>query len=197
MHPSLRSALALTVATAIIASPSAAQQQPAQKAQRAGVMGELMKDVSDVQQKLTSLAREMPTGSYEWRPAADVRSVGEVFLHVAADNYLLPAAVGVPADPATGITATDFAAVEKFEKQKLSRDATLQAMDKSFAHLLKAMNDTPDAKLDEKISFFGQQMTKRQVWIATTSHLHEHLGQAIAYARMNGIVPPWSRANGG
>jgi uncharacterized damage-inducible protein DinB len=191
MHSSLRHALTFTAATLVVAAPLAAQQQAT--AARAGIMGELMTDVAGVQKKLVSLAREMPQDKYEWRPGTDVRSVSEVFLHIAGENYGIPASVGVPVDPATGLKATDFAAVTKFEQQKLSRDAMVQAIDKSYAYLLKAMNDTPDATLDEKVTFFGQQMTRRAVWVATVNHMHEHLGQAIAYARSNGVVPPWSR----
>ena len=55
------------------------------------------------------------------------------------------------------------------------------------------MRDTPDAKLTEQVNFFGQQKTGGYVWLVTMLHLHEHLGQTIAYARMNGVVPPWSR----
>ena len=191
MHSSLRHALTFTAVTLVVAAPLAAQQQATPA--RAGIMGELMTDVAGVQKKLVSLAREMPQDKYEWRPGTDVRSVSEVFLHVAGENYGIPASVGVPVDPATGLKATDFAAVTKFEQQKLSREARVQAIDKSYAYLLKAMNDTPDATLDEKVTFFGQQMTRRAVWVATVNHMHEHLGQAIAYARSNGVVPPWSR----
>lgn len=191
MHSSLRHALTFTAVTLVVAAPLAAQQQATPA--RAGIMGELMTDVAGVQKKLVSLAREMPQDKYEWRPGTDVRSVSEVFLHVAGENYGIPASVGVPVDPATGLKATDFAAVTKFEQQKLSREAMVQAIDKSYAYLLKAMNDTPDATLDEKVTFFGQQMTRRAVWVATVNHMHEHLGQAIAYARSNGVVPPWSR----
>ena len=65
-----------------------------------------------------------------------------------------------------------------------------------FAHLLNAMAETPDAKLDDKVKFFGREITVRQLWIATVNHLHEHLGQSIAYARSNNAVPPWSKKGG-
>lgn len=181
-----RNSLAAAALALMIAAPCAAQQ-------RTGVMGELLKDVTDVQTKLVSLARAMPADKLAWRPAAGVRSVGEVLLHVAADNYFMPAAVGVQPPAASNIRFTDFATVGAFEKQALSRDATADALQTSFAHLTKAMADTPDARLDERVNFFGQDMSVRQVWIITTTHLHEHLGQAIAYARSNGVVPPWSR----
>jgi uncharacterized damage-inducible protein DinB len=164
-------------------------------AQRTGLMGELIKDLDDVEKKFAGLVTAVPADKYEWRPAAGVRSISEVLLHVAGDNYVLPAAVGVAPDPATGINIDDFKTVTVFEKQKLSRDAMVAAMDKSFDHLRKAMNDTPDAKLDEKVKFFGQEMTVRQVWVVTGMHLHEHLGQMIAYARSNGVVPPWSKGS--
>jgi hypothetical protein len=43
-----------------------------------------------------------------------------------------------------------------------------------------------------ELSVFGSSMTGLDLWVLTTTHLHEHLGQLIAYARSNGVVPPWS-----
>jgi uncharacterized damage-inducible protein DinB len=186
MPTRLRHALAAISAMLILATPCGAQQ-------RAGLMGDLLKDVGEVQAKLVSLAKEMPVEKHEWRPGPGVRSVSEVFLHVAADNYLMPSAVGVQPDAATGIRTTDFSSVAAFEKQKMTRDAMVAALEQSFAHLTKAMSDTPDARLDDRVKFFGYDMSVRQVWVMTTTHLHEHLGQAIAYARTNGVVPPWSQ----
>jgi hypothetical protein len=57
------------------------------------------------------------------------------------------------------------------------------------------MADTPESRLGESVSMFGQQATVQSLWILTTTHLHEHLGQLIAYARTNDVVPPWSRGN--
>ena len=178
--------VAAPIAALIVAAPCAAQQ-------RAGLMGELLKDIVDVQGKFVGLAKAMPAEKSDWRPATGVRSVREVFLHVASDNYLLPSAVGVMPDPSTGIKPTDFATLTAFENQKLTRDETIASIERSFTHLKKAMSETPDAKLDEHIKLFGQDMTVRQMWVMTTTHLHEHLGQSIAYARMNGVVPPWSK----
>lgn len=186
MIGTIRRGLAATAMLAVVAAPAAAQQ-------RAGLMGELMKDVSDVQGKLVGLAKAVPVEKYDWRPGAGVRSIGEVFLHVSGDNYVMPWGMGVAPDPATGIKMNDFKSVGAFEKQKLDQTAMVAALDKSFAHLLKAMADTPDSKLDEHVKLFGMDMTVRQMWVMTTTHLHEHLGQSIAYARTNGVVPPWSK----
>ena len=176
-------------AAALLVTASAGAQAPA----RSGLMGDLMKDVSDLQGKMVGLAKTVPVAKYDWRPGMGVRSIGEVFLHVSGDNYVMPWGVGVQPDPATGIKMNDFSSVGAFEKQKLDRDAMVAAMDKSFAHLLKAMSDTPDAKLEDHVKLFGMEMTVRQMWVMTTTHLHEHLGQSIAYARTNDVVPPWSK----
>ncbi|MDB4907596.1 MAG: hypothetical protein JWO05_2380 [Gemmatimonadetes bacterium] len=160
---------------------------------RAGLMGDLIKDVTDVEQKLVGLANTVPVDRYSWRPAAGVRSVSEVYLHLASDNYLLPSMNGVQPPASVGIDTKDFATLDRFEKQSLTREQLVAAMHASFDHLRKAMADTPDAKLDDKVTFFGQTMTVRALWIATATHLHEHLGQSIAYARTNGVVPPWSK----
>ncbi len=114
-------------------------------------------------------------------------------MHVAADNYLLPSALGHAADPATGITGADYKTAQAYERRQLGRDATIAELEKSFAHLRRSMSATPAARLGERVSMFGQTFTVQQTWILTTTHLHEHLGQLIAYARSNGVTPPWGQ----
>jgi hypothetical protein len=176
-----------TLAAVAAIAPSAAAQQPG------SVVGDLMTDINQVRDKLIGLAKTVPVDKYDWRPSLGVRSIGEVFLHVASDNYLMPSAFGVAPDPATGINTSDFKTLGAFEKQKLGRDAMVAALEKSFAHLDKAMRETPADKLGAKIKFFGQDFSGQRIWIMTATHLHEHLGQSIAYARSNNIVPPWSK----
>lgn len=167
---------------------------PAAKAQApATLKGDLLKSVNEIEQKMTGLATALSEAQYDWRPCEGVRSVREVLLHVAADNYFLPAAMGVAAPAATKITATDYAAVQAFESQKLDRTAIAAELKASFDHLEKAIEAVPDTKMDEKIQIFGQEFTTRGLLVLTTTHLHEHLGQMIAYARVNGVKPPWSR----
>ncbi len=157
------------------------------------VMADLVKDVSQVEEKLVSLAKAMPAEKYGWRPGKGVRSVGEVFQHVAGDNYLLPAMLGTPAPDSTGIKGEDYKTAVAYEQRKISKDAVIADLQTSFAHLKAAMHATPAARLGDEVSFFGQKSTGQGVWISGTTHLHEHLGQSIAYARMNGVVPPWSK----
>ena len=182
----------LLVAALSIVAPLANPVSAQATATTAPVVADLMKDVGEVSQKMIALAKAIPEDKYAWRPAAGVRSVGEVFQHVAADNYLLPIPQGVAADPATGITS-DYKTVQVYETRKASRDEIIAHLEKSFAHLSSAMARTTSAQAANTFKFFGQDFTSQGLWIMTTTHLHEHLGQMIAYARSNGVKPPWSR----
>lgn len=157
-----------------------------------GLMGEMHKDVNDAQKKFNELAKAIPEPAYSWRPSG-ARSIGEVLLHVASDNYLIPIAMGKPAPAFTNISATDMKTLETYEKRKLSRDQIVAELDASFKHLHEAMGLTTDANLTENIKFFGQDWSRQRAMLLTVTHLHEHLGQLIAYARSNNVAPSWSR----
>jgi hypothetical protein len=177
--------LSTILAVLVSAGPAAAQT-------REGVMGELLSDVTEVENKIMGLAKALPEKAWAWRPGAGVRSTSEVFLHIAADNYFLPGLAGIAAPAETGITK-EYKTAAAFEKKSMGRDAVIAELQKSFAFLKKSMTDAADAKLDEGVNMFGRKSTTRGVWITTVTHLHEHLGQLIAYARSNSVVPPWSK----
>jgi hypothetical protein len=79
------------------------------------------------------------------------------------------------------------------EDSLVDRPDLIAELERSFAFLKKSLSATPEAKLGDKISMFGQQFTTQQAWLLATVHLHEHLGQFIAYARSNSVTPPWSQ----
>jgi hypothetical protein len=166
---------------------------PLRAQNRQGLMGDLMKDIDEVETKVVGLAKAMPDAAYQWRPAKGVRSTAEALMHVAADNYFLPAAMGMTAPPETAINGKDYKTAAAFEQKKLTRNEIIAELEKSFAFLKTSMTSTPDAKLDAPLEVFGQKTTARGLWISTTTHLHEHLGQLIAYARSNNVTPPWSK----
>jgi uncharacterized damage-inducible protein DinB len=162
-------------------------------AQTASVMSDLSSDVAETEKKFIALAKEIPATKYDWRPAPGIRSIGEVIRHVASDNYLIPAALGHAADPSTGIKADDYKTAGAFEKKQATKDQTVADLEKSFANLTKSMQETTPATLGNSVKLFGQSFTTQKVWVLGTTHMHEHLGQLIAYARMNGVKPPWSQ----
>lgn len=171
----------------VIASFTAAAQK------RTGLMGDLIADVADVETKIVGLAKAMPEASYAWRPMPGVRSVGEVFTHVAADNYFMPIALGAAAPASTGISGTDYKTVEAYEKKTRSRAEIITELEQSFAFMKQSMTATTDARLDGMQKMFGRDASVRSTWVGAVTHVHEHLGQLIAYARSNQVVPPWSK----
>jgi len=181
----LRSSLAAT-ALVLLASAPVAAQQPA-------LVGDLLRDVAEVKSKLVSLAEAMPAGTYDWRPMEGVRSVAEVYKHLSSDNYLLAAVAGHEAPASTGIKGDDYRTAVAYEGRSMSKAEVVDAVKASFDHVEMALGATSRAELNETLSVFGMDMTGRGLWILTVTHLHEHLGQSIAYARANGVVPPWSR----
>ena len=180
-------ALATAAASLLIfAVPSSAQT-------REGLMGDLLKDIAEVETKVVGLANAMPDAAWAYRPGPGVRSTGEVLAHIASDNYFLPAAMGIAAPAETGINGKDFKTAAAFEKRAMTRTQIIAELTKSFAFLKASMNATTDAQLGAPLDLFGQKTTNRGLWITTTTHLHEHLGQLIAYARSNKVTPPWSK----
>lgn len=155
-------------------------------------MAEMHRDVNQAQKKMVDLARAMPENTFNWRPSPEARSVGEVFLHVASDNYLIPIFMGMPAPAGTGITS-DYATAGAFEKRPLTKAQIVAELEASYGHLHKAMGLTTDQNVGETVTFFGQDWSRMRAMVLTVTHLHEHLGQAIAYARANRVVPPWSQ----
>jgi uncharacterized damage-inducible protein DinB len=149
-----------------------------------GFRSEVMAEVMVQEDKFTRLAEAIPADKYSWRPAADVRSFAEVFLHVSAANYNLYKMVGTP--PPTGI---DVKNLEKSTTEKAKVVATLKD---SFAHAKQAIKAMPDADLEKSMDWFGGKNTERGVLLFIVRHAAEHLGQSIAYARMAGVVPPWT-----
>jgi uncharacterized damage-inducible protein DinB len=149
-----------------------------------GYRSEVLAEVMIQEDKFTRLAEAIPADKYTWRPAPDVRSFAEVFLHVCAANYNLYKLVGTP--PPAGI---DVRALEKSTADKAKVIATLKD---SFAHAKKAITAMPEADLDKSMDWFGGKNTERGVLLFIVRHAAEHLGQSIAYARFVGIVPPWT-----
>jgi len=181
-----RTAAAL-VSVALAAAALPAQPPPA--AAPTGFRAELMRQIDENQKKILDLAAAVPAEKYAWRPAPGVRSVGEVYMHIAGANYLFPSLWGTK--PEAGVDPRGF------EKQGGDKAKVKETLVASFTHLRNAINAVPEAELEKSIKYFGQTGTVREVMMGASGHLSEHLGQSIAYARMNGVVPPWSAGRGG
>jgi uncharacterized damage-inducible protein DinB len=169
------------------AIPLAAQGVNPYKDGTPGVTGyrsEVLSEVIVQEDKFTRLAEAIPADKYSWRPAADVRSFAEVFLHVSAANYNLYTLVGSKVPEGLEVRGLDKSTTDKAKVIATLKD--------SFAHAKAAIKAMPDADLEKSMDWFGGKNTERGVLLFIVRHAAEHLGQSIAYARMAGITPPWT-----
>jgi uncharacterized damage-inducible protein DinB len=148
----------------------------------------------DVQKKILSLEDAVPADKFKWRPAAGVRSIAEAYLHIAFGNYGITRAASGKEPPADAGWQMDRT---KWDTKTTDKAEIKKVLEKSFEHVRTVMKDVQDADLDKKVSFFGHEMTERAAFMVLLGHLNEHMGQEVAYARANGVVPPWSMAKGG
>lgn len=141
--------------------------------------------------KILQLAKAVPEDKYSWQPAKGVRSFAQVFLHIAYGNKLLLTIANQ--NPPQPELARIVAANEAGEAAAHSKAEILKLLEDSFAEGRKSMEKERSGALGRDAMFFGTPTTRRGVLISLDAHVSEHLGQAIAYARMNGITPPWSK----
>ena len=183
MRRSLLLCFALLLATSVVLR---AQQKPAPPpaSPTSGARMEFLDEVSFYEQRFIRLADAIPAEKYTWHPGEGVRSVGEVYMHVATANYGFARMLGTPIPAGIDTKAMLASANDKAK--------VLQALKDSFAHFRGAILAIKDSELDKEIKTPRGQSTIRGAFFLISGHYGEHLGQSIAYARMVGIVPPWT-----
>ena len=149
-----------------------------------GFRAEFLGYLEGTEKKLLDLAGAFPAEKYGWRPAEGIRSVSESLMHIAAANYFLAGAVGMSIPE--GVNPQDL------EKSITEKQAVIAALKESLAHVRQAALNVSDDDGDKAVKLFGRDSTYRAVFLIIVGHNSEHLGQSIAYARMTGVVPPWS-----
>lgn len=152
----------------------------------------LSADAATLESKIVGLAEALSAEQYSWSPGEGVLSVREVLMHVAAYNYYYPSFAGAEIPAGVGVT-TDYATVSQFEASRTDRDEIIEALETSFTHLRSSIDAVSGSDLNSPVQVFGNASTVQAAWMGTLTHIHEHLGQLIAYARMNQVTPPWSR----
>ena len=166
--------MASAVAIAAALSPAQVRAETTQAA--------LSREAGTLSDKFAGLARVM-AGKYDWKPGEGVRSVGDVFNLIVTENGLL---VGTLTGAGGGRGGGNGAPITEPEKMQ-------EALKTSYARLQKAIEGLSDADLKAPVKLFGRDMTKEEAVRFLFGDQHEHLGQSIAYARTNGVVPPWSK----
>jgi uncharacterized damage-inducible protein DinB len=153
---------------------------PLAPAQPAGIQAAFEKDAGTLSNKFTGLARVM-SGKYDWKPGQGVRSAGDVFNLIVTENGLLAGVLS--GTPNTGAKPAPITDPDKLQ----------DALTASYINLQKAIAALSDNDLQTPVKLFGRDMTKLGALMLILEDQHEHLGQSIAYARSNGVVPPWSK----
>lgn len=138
----------------------------------------------DYASRVLSLAEKMPAEKYSWRPEEDVYSVERVYTHIARYNfYYLENSLGIP--------APDDVDVDNIESIT-GKENVVEILEQSIQHVKESVENMDESKLSEHTELYGRTVNGQAVLMQLITHKSEHVGQAIAYARMNGIVPPWS-----
>jgi uncharacterized damage-inducible protein DinB len=171
---------ALAQGTAPTTPAPAPAPGPTFQADAAGVIGH-------VQKEMVSLEQAVPQNKFTWRPAKGVRSVGEVYLHAAGAGYWFGKQLGFQ------VPAEVEAKLKDFEKSTTDKAKIEKALSDSFEWFASNVKQMPDSELTKTLNLGGHDLTKRAVILLAVGHYQEHLGQSIAYARSNGVVPPWSK----
>lgn len=141
-------------------------------------------DLQAVNKKCLALAEALPSDKLTWRPSPDARSFAEVFLHVAGERYGILGMMG--ATPPAGFKASEF------EKSTTDKDRIVEELNQSWDFANKTINGMSNADFAKLLPKLGPQANEGDVVYILVADAHEHLGQLVAYARQNGIVPPWT-----
>ena len=146
----------------------------------------VINDISGVESKIESLAEAIPQEDYDWSPMEGVRSVSDVLKHIAGSNYFLLSFVGDKMPEGMS---------EDMGKNVTDKEQIIKMVKDSYAHTKEFISKMNPGDLNKEVEMFGQKSNYRAALFILTGHGHEHLGQLIAYARSNKVVPPWSKKN--
>ena len=162
----------------LLATPAFAQKAPE------GIWEGYDGEWSHVSQQLVALAEATPPEKFAWRPAPGVRSTSEVYMHIAMANFYLLSVTGpkMPTDLKQGMEKTVTSKAEVIGWLKRSLQAVKEA------HLAEKPDD-----LRRKVHIMDRDAAVDGMYLRIIVHANEHMGQLIAYARMTGVVPPWTK----
>ena len=142
--------------------------------------------VTLVEHDVLSLAEAMPADKYSWAPMEGVATVVSVYMHIARYNYMYP-------QENLGIESPmGAAAYGRWEAEVTDKAEAVAILAASMDHVRGVIDGMSDADLNAETRLYGRQVGEWAVLLQLVAHMNEHLGQSIAYARMNRVVPPWS-----
>jgi uncharacterized damage-inducible protein DinB len=139
-----------------------------------------------VSRQLVALAEATPADKFAWRPAPGVRSMSEVYMHIVLANFYLLSVTGPKMPP-------EIKSIE-FEKTVTAKPDVIAWLKRSLDAVKTAHAGIKPEELQRKVKIESRDATVDGMYLRIIVHANEHMGQLVAYARMNGIVPPWSKS---
>jgi uncharacterized damage-inducible protein DinB len=179
LHPKHSLAVAAALLGGLLLLPGAARGQTPAPELGQGWLAEF----ALTSRQLLQLAEATPAEKFSWRPGPGVRSISEVYVHMAIGNLTLLNRAGVT-------PPFDMASVPKDPERTITSKADVVQWLRRSTEAIHAAYKTADRQ--KKVQLFGRDTTAGDVFLRILLHSNEHMGQSIAYARTNGIVPPWS-----
>ena len=174
------------------AIPCGAQSIASQPSASYDLKNQALSDLRGLEQKFVDLANCVPVDKLSWRPSPESRSFAEVFLHIAAERYVILGLAGVPV-PAGFEKMIQQKSTTDFEKSTPGDRARIaEELNKSWEFSGRTLNAMFSGDLTKPLPKPGRQTNIGDLVYLLVADQHEHLGQAVAYARANGIVPPWT-----
>lgn len=149
-------------------------------------LGEFEGQFGATAQKFVALAEAMPAAAYDWSPGDDVASVARVYMHIARYNYMY---VHENMGRETPVSPAEYM---RWEDGVTEKDEAVDILEASMQYVQSVTESMDAAALDREVMLYGRNVGEWAVMLQLVTHMKEHLGQSIAYARMNGVVPPWS-----
>jgi hypothetical protein len=181
---------AVALSLVFVASRVAVAQDVPSRESALEIRKQFLADLDTLHSKFVALAEAIPAEKYAWRPAEGVRSIGEAFMHAASEFYVFtPLAYGGTPSP---VIPRGQGSMKTFESKSTKPDV-LKHLNEGFAYTKQTLTAIDPAAITGTKKLFGGDHTIVETSFIMSGDLHEHLGQLIAYARANGVKPPWSK----
>jgi uncharacterized damage-inducible protein DinB len=175
----------LLLATALLLAAGRAGAQAGPSAAPPNAREEFLMQFNNSASKFIALAEAMPAEKFAWSPGAGVMPVAQVYAHVAHYNYQYPST-------AMGVAAPAGVRLDTLERMT-DKAQIVALLRQSAEYVRRAVRQMPESQLAQPTRLYGREVPQWSVLLQLVAHMNEHLGQSIAYARMNGVVPPWSQ----
>lgn len=148
------------------------------------IRDEILMQFNGSARKIVALAEAMPAELYNWSPQEGLMSVARVYAHIAHYNFMYPEdALGAPAPHGVDMDGME----DLTDKAQITR-----LLRQSVEHARMVMENMSGEDAASSTRLYGRNIAQWAVLLQLVAHMNEHIGQSVAYARMNGVVPPWS-----